>query len=443
MNTRILWTVLPNGITDDKHLRFSLYASPRLETASPATLASSPLSPKVKSLAARVASASVSVSVAGMTVSAKRVSLPGMPDPDDGLCGTVLPETTFVRGFSVPDHTGRNVRSFDVATVKAALGAVYAAAAAQGTQGFPSLSAEPSSFLSRLREALAQVGYGQGDGALANGKQLDALAKMSDTQLLEFASSRVSEPGMKPIAGEFLRAYFFYLRSPRHDYDKFEHAALALPTPEYHEIVSALGDNPTLLRQLGLVSDWIVEAPIVAGQMPGDMILAGVGMLPKEGTVALASISGFGEVPLEGPVTAYRISAAGFLARPDAARGTDIDEGLLRLSGKSPAFEVVQNDVDGGAIKLLDHAANLARHRTIQPASVDDAQSLPAGRSTGLTVARRGRAKVTKAAFAMAKTLDGTKSPTVYADDVRRGYRVDVYRAKTNKWYSLVARGGA
>lgn len=166
-------------------------------------------------------------------------------------------------------------------------------------------------------------------------------------------------------------------------------------------------------------------------------------MLPKEGTVALASISGFGEVPLEGPVTAYRISAAGFLARPDAARGTDIDEGLLRLSGKSPAFEVVQNDVDGGAIKLLDHAANLARHRTIQPASVDDAQSLPAGRSTGLTVARRGRAKVTKAAFAMAKTLDGTKSPTVYADDVRRGYRVDVYRAKTNKWYSLVARGGA
>ena len=79
------------------------------------------------------------------------------------------------------------------------------------------------------------------------------------------------------------------------------------------------------------------------------------------------------------------------------------------------------------------------------------AQGLPFGfqkelssflRETGVSLDKIGFTRALSAPW-MAKALDGTKSPTVYADDVRRGYRVDVYRAKTNKWYSLVARGGA
>jgi hypothetical protein len=449
MTTRILWTVLPNGIVDGKHLRFSLYASPRLETSAPDVLGSFPISPKVGSLAARVLDMSLAVTIGGLSAKAERIKLPGMPDPDKELSAFLLPETTPVRGFAVKDNTARNVRSFDVAVLSHALDAIATEAASQGTKGFP-VWGDPKSPLAQLLQALAQVGLSQGEGPLAQGKVQDQARLATDGQLLKLAGS-LSDPAHAAIAGEFLRAYFFYLRAPRKaEYDAtIKHPQIVADAPEFHEILTALGDNPTLLRQLGVVSDWVIPNAIVPGQLPGDMVLAGLGALPKEATIAVLENSAFDGVVNEKPATAYRISPAGFLPRPDVNRPSDINEGMLRMGAKT-GFAVVSRDVDGGAIKVLDHAVNVARWQLKDAKNTPESHSLPVSRSAGLTVAKQGRAAVTTKSFQVALKLEAATrgNPTpgsslLYADDVRRGYRVDVYVAEVNKWYSLVARGGA
>lgn len=444
MNTRILWTVLPNGIVDGKLLRFSLYASPRLETPTDDTLASSPLSPAVKSLAARANVMSLAVTIGGMNAKAQRIKLPGMPDPTDELSTHVLPASTFVRGFAVKDNTKRNVRSFDVGMVNHALEVVAAEAAAKGTTGFPTLG--DGSFLDGLLGALGEIGYAQKEGVLTHPKQIEALRNATDAQILSAAAGAGT---MAPYVGEFLRAYFFYLRAARHDYDTFTHPKIVLPVPEFHEIVTAFGDNPTLLRQLGLVTDWVIPNPIVAGQLPGDMVLSGLGALPKEAAISVLELSAFDGVMNEKPATAYRLSPAGFLPRPDVNRPSDINEGMLRMGAKT-GFTVSTRDVDGGAIKLVDHAVSLTRWKAQAPVDFPSQHSLPASRTTGFTISKTKRAAVTTQSFKTALDLEGQVrgnakpgSALLFADDVRRGYRVDVFVADVNKWYSLVARGGS
>ncbi len=194
----------------------------------------------------------------------------------------------------------------------------------------------------------------------------------------------------------------------------------------------ALGQYPKLMRALGLVID-LEFSP---------------GGVPPSGSVRVTPrLSG---PPPMTPWTAFQFDAAGagFYAAPGA--DADISRGMLALAGPAD-YDVTQVDLDGAAEKVLDFAQNVARVADGTATSIDTPGSygLPALRSAGFSVARAGRALRLVGTFGTMKQHNAeiTANPqqskvTLFADDVTRGYRVDVWDSLTGDWHSLCQRDG-
>ena len=118
------------------------------------------------------------------------------------------------------------------------------------------------------------------------------------------------------------------------------------------------------------------------------------------------------------------------------------------LSGPDQ-YDVVELDVDGGAEKILDFSYNMARLGFGDAGtSIDtpDNYGLPSLRSAGFSIARVDRATRLVSTFdtASSNNTDITtgSAVTLHADDVTRGYRVDVWDSMTDEWHSLNLRDG-
>jgi hypothetical protein len=130
---------------------------------------------------------------------------------------------------------------------------------------------------------------------------------------------------------------------------------------------------------------------------------------------------------------------------------------------ESSDFNLVQVDPDGSAIKLvnfansmLTHLQNVTNIQSTQSATDTgkltyttngNQESTPALRSAGLTLIRHDRASELSqdliAATLKNEALDSStesKNVLLYAEDVLRGYRVDVYESSRKKWRSLCRR---
>src|SRR5262249_38864572 len=127
---------------------------------------------------------------------------------------------------------------------------------------------------------------------------------------------------------------------------------------------------------------------------------------------------------------------------------SDVTDGMLLLSGPED-YDVVELDVDGGAEKVLDFSYNLARlgfgdaKRSID---TPDNYGLPSLRSAGFSIARVDRAARLVSTFDTANNnntaISTGSTVTLHADDVTRGYRVDVWDSMTGQWHSLNLRDG-
>lgn len=234
-------------------------------------------------------------------------------------------------------------------------------------------------------------------------------------------------------------------------------AAGPLPTQEqiqeeydFHQMISALGDYPALLRALGLVVD--LEFSLPSPLPPGE----GVIQVIATWNPAIATFN-------HSLKTHYQLEAGRFLPRPrdpDAQRN-----GLLRLDNPL-AYKILQIDPVGSALKVKDYAERVVSVGVTVPAP-DNASpdSLPALRNGGIGVARPNYGAELLQAFAQSLALnnylanqDGSAStsaapaggvdkppePTneLWAEDVVRGYRVDVKDSLTNAWHSLCQRSG-
>ena len=177
---------------------------------------------------------------------------------------------------------------------------------------------------------------------------------------------------------------------------------------------------------------------------------------------------------VQNPKTHYTIGENRFMAKPQATDG-DLGNGMLRLNDDD-LFEIVQMDVDGAAVKTLQlaqtvapalkmaaismrpgiaagaaTAAAVATGLNADHAPAQDA-ALPALRSAGLAVAQANRAHTMSLLFKRSAVLNSTliekKAPAapedqeLFAEDIVRGYRVDVWDEKTAKWHSLCQRVG-
>lgn len=221
-------------------------------------------------------------------------------------------------------------------------------------------------------------------------------------------------------------------------------------TYDFHKMISALGDYPLLLRAMGLVVDLQVtlEEPLPAAT---STVKVNVSMPVQLADNTMVSMK-----------VHYDLGDGFFRARP---RPTDpeISAGLLRLN-EADKFQVVQVDATGGVIKLVNLASNLPllANPDLRPANSPEETGLPALRNGGLSVVKPNRAEdlhlLTLLSYAynsFAANLDQSPLPPLaapepppaptdelYAENVTRGYRIDVLDEQTSQWRSLCQRVG-
>lgn len=413
MIERAMWTALPNGLTADGLPRVSLYVTPRLivEAGDEPQLGSFPAFSDWPRALEELPS-QIQVLGGGLVDFDPD---PDSPPPDSGTWALLFPPSTPVRSREFNDLAGRDIRSFPFAEVLGNVAGLYASIAAVWPGSFPTLDALERSLgglvpLSRWRDEF----YGPVESTFKpNGSQ---------------KAGKVSEfpPGGSPELA-YAMAYRFYDRpGSRFDPDEPE-PPHPPPKPEidFHGACAHLADYPELMRRLGLAIDLVLREPIGAS---GRLRVAA-----DEG-----SPTWIRDDPMR-PWTRYLSSGDRFVAEP--RNGGDLEDGMLDLANER--FVLSDMDVDGSGMKVVDFAATVVRLSEQQASGDPDGVSLPALRNAGITVARRDRALGVAERIAAASGRDvALAAPSLYADEIVRGYRVDVFDEQAGEWRSLCRREG-
>jgi hypothetical protein len=218
---------------------------------------------------------------------------------------------------------------------------------------------------------------------------------------------------------------------------------------DFHKAISALQSYPALLRALGLVFDFELPKDFLPFSSPG-----AIG--PR--TFGVTSVSpGWGwalrPTPIPSLMTAYEyldfgghqlFMAASRLARSPGDKSGEI-LGLLNLDPRD--FGLAQVDIDGAMHKTIivaESAANLAL--PLHPEVFDPTSTLPSLRSAGLALVSDGSALALLKGFQDAKKFNDAlgsgqpQSPPFFAEDLVRGFRLDVWDSHSKAWHSLHRR---
>ena len=203
---------------------------------------------------------------------------------------------------------------------------------------------------------------------------------------------------------------------------------------DFHETLSLVEDSDFLLHRLGLV--WELSC-----EMPPDFVNNFGGNNAGISVVAnWPELANMAAPPTQvAPITMFQFSGDEGVFCAQGSGAMALQAGLLDLT--QTGFELMQVDVDGAAIKLVDYVRHLVN---LQPdrASVERTE-LPALRSAGLALVHTGRAASFAARAARAAELNGqiADQPVLYADDLVRGIRLDVLAGSAGaNWRSLCQR---
>jgi hypothetical protein len=426
-NRDIMWTALPNGVAAQTgRLKLSVLVSPRLT----ANAANGRLGefPDFLDWPAVVSTLHFSVQIqGGPTFDVSPVTEPGYPGPDSAAWKALFNEATLVHSYQYEDLSGAAVRSFPVQSVHAFIKQQYQAVAVSCPDATPSMA--QLGFDVRGGRPVAQF------GAIVLNAQIEQEVNARIDALLRH--SHAVPPGSTTPIVDLYQVRLMHqplqamVRNPDGTLQPLP--PQTLPDVDFHRAVGAMGQYPKLMRALGLVID-LEFSP---------------GGVPASGSVRVTPRLA-GPPPMT-PWTAFQFDAAGagFYAAPGA--GADISHGMLALAGPAD-YDVTQMDLDGAAEKALDFARNVARiayHEATSTIDTPDSYGLPALRSAGFSVARAGRALRLVGTFDTMKqhNKEITANPqqskvTMFADDVTRGYRVDVWDSLTGDWHSLCQRSG-
>ena len=423
----IMWTSLPNGLTvaGDK-LRLSVLVSPRLTAnAAAGTLGEFP---DFLDWPAKVAGVSFNVEFqGGPTVAATHVTEPGMPGLDSPAWTALFDKSIPVNSFAFDDRSGLPVRSFPTKKVLSFLTNVYQTIAVQSPQHMPSV---------------VQLGLGDGRSIVPLGQ----LAFNSDEQrrlelqLQDVLGGHHAVPAnFGSPATDFLQVRLMhqFLSNAPADPVTGHRPKLPpqkMPDIDFHKAVAGLGQYPQLMRALGLVID--LEVPLAG--VPASSVVRVHPNLAQPAPMI--------------PWTAYTLNVPNKLFVTTAGQASDVTNGMLLLSQPDLQYDVVEVDIDGGAEKTMDFSYNLARLGFGDAkSSIDtpDSYGLPSLRSAGFSVARVDRATRLVNTFNGAKNNNtqivanpSNSKVTLFADDVTRGFRVDVWTSLSGHWHSLCLRDG-
>jgi hypothetical protein len=444
----LIFVLLPNGITAQKKLRLSIYVTPRLDQG--ATLAAFPDILQWTSLV-KTHGLKFEIACAGKktTVSADQAVL--RPD----IWQAIFTPTTFVEKYSIPDFDQRLIVSYPVRGAMSYFKYAYQTigAASQTAQERNPLEIVLGSLMYRseggestLAQEIADMRvtmWREQQGSLAPGGGGIVVLTVTEGIKAPAPPDGVPTTLMEPTDNHSTMTRFamFHSMPPAPNRP-------ALPQTEadfakvldFHRALTALNSYPSLLRALGLVFD--VELPeSFCPQSPA----AGA-----YGSIQLSKVTpGFKwslKPVFSFPITSYVKDQHSFGAAPASPAGStsyfagDVVNGFLALSGQD--FHLLQVDVDGGLLKALTVADNLAN--ASDPARVGDA--LPSLRSGGIGLVAEGRGLQLLQSIVANKGFDdalnnSTALPRpLNARDLVRGFRIDIWSSRKRQWYSLHRR---
>lgn len=222
------------------------------------------------------------------------------------------------------------------------------------------------------------------------------------------------------------------------DYYRAKRAPTVKPKYDFHQVVSVMREYPVMLRQLGIVRH--VKFMLPEGISANGKVRCMIGFPGP--AVPTKNIT---------PWTVYRLTTSGnpdywqFLPRPDS--NSEIVGPLLCLNDKTN-YDIVQIDVDAASLKTLNYARGITYKvsKAVGTRSSKTDAAPPSTRGTGLQLVRIDRAiKLAKQIIRSGNNynrLVSNQEVNLYADDLMRGVRIDVYDKTSDKWESLMRRDG-
>jgi hypothetical protein len=382
------------------------------------------------------------------------------------LWAQLFNEETFVRSYEYTDYSQRGIISYSVRETLSAIKTVYQQAAIE--LALPDEEGQSQEHGGRNRDKLAELVEGfdvhwNGRDASQWRAVVRRMNRAGRKGLRRQAAGALDSEGLivaphspstaKQAALPF--AVFHHMPTP-----KQENNPVVIDTEEvidFHQALSSLNSYPALLRALGLVFDLELPVEFVKDTAPG-----GFGTL----SVAETSMDWAVATQMTELETAYVNLPAGtnhlFFTAPRVldAPGTPLSVlGLINLDPTS--FGLAQVDVDGAMHKTMivaetfnnpDASQNLNSNVAPEPAPhpelFDRDATLPSLRSGGysLFADERGMAllenMLQSKAFNDAMENNGIQDRPFFAEDLLRGYRIDVWDSHTDGWHSLHRRVG-
>ena len=461
-----VWTALPNGLSNDaKSVRVSVLLSPRLEPqGDPQALSS--FFPEWQDWPATLAKATFEVMYGGATVSipAGVTSGPNRVDTSLGAADSqawkaLFKKDLFVKGFEFKDLSGNLILSYDASWLSSAIQNLYAKMAKNAQDKLPVVSdfADDPDWI-HLVSIVAQLdrhfmdrktGLRDVSGHFARfyEDRLTHEDKLAET-LARFQLFHT--PPAKPEPATHVRT-----DDPRIKAQWMQFEKTKMPKPEdltkkldFHQIVAAMNSYPTVLRRLGLVVDLVVDASLLP-KSPDDLLSVSVKFAPGALSVPKS--------PDVSPRTHAMLSSSRFQAVPNPAPQPDdlrVADGLLDINPNQ--YDLLQADVDGAGLKVVNFARTLARlfpepSRSDTVTRFEKDVGAPALRNAGLMLVQRNRWSMLTSKFAASKSLNAAAKdvfdskpnaapPSLWAEDVLRGFRIDIWDSAAEKWRSLCER---
>lgn len=505
-NQEIMWTALPNGVIGSdqaggKRLRLSVFISPRLQTNEGLPRPTLSQFPDFLDWPATVDAIGFSVKFAGRPpVVAVRVQPPNDPAAS-ALWQAIFKPDTYVKPYEFPDLSQRLIHSFPVRNVMSRLKETYQTLAIESPTQPPRLKDDETGL--KLRGLMREIVLPPQQRALLStqmanqlrGAQLKVLSnpmyippatlrgtpspRAGQGQLV--APPQMATRGAPPVMAQGLVSQDISQATlDFHQVQAFHRPAVLtrvpMPLPQelvesidFHQIVASLGEFPELMLRLGLVVD--LEIPFDAGLAGAAWVKVVPNWTPQ--------VSG-SEVT---PRTYCILGQNKFVAKTETAN-TDMADGMLKLNDPD-LFEIGQMDVDGAAMKTLDLAEKVVDQSEEEPeaeapgevgplvprtlsarrfgaaarfaatpsllgllAPKEEEVALPATRSAGLWVAKVDRGVEIAQVFLRAKVLNlAVKEKkedelSLYAEDLVRGYRIDIWDDESKRWHSVCQRVG-
>jgi hypothetical protein len=440
---QLIWTAIPNGISGSD-FQISVCVSPTLAGGATGTLTDFndfQNWPELMSLEAHVHLKFYDNTKALLSQSTVAMDTPAL---NNALWLALFSPPADVR-YAARDakepYTTTPVVSYPSDQIASFLESSYASLATASPTSYPSLQ--------QLGGVYGDLGYANQDVL----SRLKSLWQSLSTQRLQ--PPVTAGPGAAPYANNWTGAAIETAMAALRFYHMPSSRLLSTGVPaggietiDFHRALTFINQHPALQRALGLVFDVTIpisEVDLGSGSNPLTYVQGYASNV--DGTIFNGTGVSLSNIPCYVQCDA---SATVFQAR---ASSSQIVGRQLTL-GDTTSFAIYEIDVDGGGLKTAQFADNLALAREPQSAdgnsghgAAPDAPTSyapPSLRSSGLTVAAINRglafvARLQRQASLMSSSTPSTP-PTLTAEDLVRGYVLDVYDAPAKAWHSTAMR---